>query len=140
MAADGGARRNNHYREARPRGSEEHPIDEVVERRIRHARLRAGIRAAQGQVVRALGEQRALYLRLDEMLNRQNADREEAYFNEGFEQGLMRGRAEALAGAKGDRDARAIRAELIRVVTHRGARASAGIRALLEVAWGMTRR
>lgn len=91
------AGRRNHYREANPEGTEAHPIDAELERRLRHRGLRKDIIAAQGRVMAALGKQRHLYLKLEELIGNRHIDREEAMFNLGFEHGLVRGRADALA-------------------------------------------
>jgi len=45
-------RRRNFYGDANPTDSEAHPIDDEIERRLRHGRLRKRIIAAQGRVRR----------------------------------------------------------------------------------------
>jgi hypothetical protein len=132
------AARRDHYREADPADSEAHPIDEEVERRLRHATLRKRIIAAQGRVMAALGEQRHLYLHLEELVGVRHSEREEAVFNVGFEQGLVR-RADALAamlrnqGARG----RALAARLAQLATSAGLEPPRALAALLEIAWAM---
>jgi len=83
-------RRRNAYREANPTDSEAHPIDDEVDRRLRHATLRKRILAAQGRVVAALGGQRHLYLHLEELVGDRHIDREEAMFNLGSSMGWSR--------------------------------------------------
>lgn len=129
----------NHYREANPDDIEAHPIDEEVERRLRHGTLRKRIITAQGRVMAALGEQRHLYLRLEELVGSRHIDREEAMFNVGFDHGLVHGRADALAamlrnqGARG----RALAARLARLATNAEFEPPRALAALLEVAWAM---
>lgn len=132
-------RRRNAYRGANPTDSEAHPIDDELERRLRHSGLRKRILVAQGRVVTALGEQRHLYLRLEELVGDRHIDREEAMFNLGFEHGLVHGRADALAatlrrqGARG----RAFAERLAQLAVNAGANPSRALAALLEVAWGL---
>jgi hypothetical protein len=133
------ARRRNHYREANPDEVEARPIDEELERRVRHGGLRKRIIAAQGRVMAALGDRRHLYLRLEELVGHRQGEREEAIFNIGFDQGLVRGRADALAtvlrnqGARG----RALATRLAQLATNAGLEPSRTLAALLEVAWAM---
>lgn len=132
-------RRRNFYREAKPIDSETHPIDEEVERRLRHTKLRKRIIAAQGRVLAALGGQRHLYLRLEEVVAHRADEREEAMFNLGFEHGLVQGRADALAatlrrqGARG----RELAARLAQLAVNAGLEPPRTIAALLDVAWAL---
>lgn len=133
------AARRDHYREAAPADSEVHPIDEEVERRLDDRALRRRIIAAQGRVMAALGERRHLYLRLEELVGQRHGEREEAMFNVGFEHGLVRGRAEALAAVLRNQGARgrALAARLAQLATSAGLEPPRGLAALLEVAWAM---
>jgi hypothetical protein len=133
------AGRRNHYRQANPDEGEAHPIDEEVERRLRHGTVRKRIIVAQGRVMAALGEQRHLYLRLEELVGNRHIDREEAMFNVGFEHGLVRGRAEALAAVLRNQGARgrALAARLAQLATSAGLEPPGALAALLEVAWAM---
>jgi hypothetical protein len=132
-------RKRNHYQEANANDGEAHPIDDELERRLRHATLRKRIIAAQGRVVAALGEQRQLYLRLEELVGVRQIDREEAMFNLGFEHGLVQGRADALGailrrqGARG----RALAVRLAQVASNAGFEPPRALAAFLEVAWAM---
>jgi len=133
------AGRRNHYREANPDEVEAHPIDEELERRLGHRGLRKRIIAAQGRVMAALGEQRHLYLRLEELVGDRAVDREEAIFNIGFDHGLVRGRADALAAVLRNQGARgrALAARLAQLATNAGLEPPRTLAALLEVAWAM---
>ncbi len=134
-----GGRSRNFYRDANPSDSEAHPIDDEIERRLRHATLRKRIINAQDRVVAALGEQRHVYLRLEELIGDRQIDREEAMFNLGFEHGIVQGRADALTatlrrqGARG----RALAARLAQLATNAGLGQGRELAALLEVAWAM---
>jgi hypothetical protein len=133
------AGRRNHYREANPDEIEAHPVDEEVERRLRHRTLRRRIIAAQDRVMAALGERRHLYLRLEELVGQRHGEREEAMFNVGFEHGLALGRADALAAMlrnQGGRG-RALAARLAQLATSAGLEPPRALAALLEVAWAM---
>jgi hypothetical protein len=133
------ASRRNHYREANPDEVEAHPLDEELERRLCHRGLRKLIVAAQGRVMAALGEQRHLYLRLEELVGDRAIDREEAMFNIGFDYGLVRGRADALAAVLRNQGARgqALAARLAQIATNAGLEPPRALAALLEVAWAM---
>jgi hypothetical protein len=132
-------RRRNAYREANPTDNEAHPIDDEVERRLRHATLRKRILAAQGRVVAALGKQRHLYLCLEELVGGRHIDREEAMFNLGFEHGLVQGRADALAAALQRQGARgrALAVRFAQLAVNAGLEPPRTLAALLEVAWGL---
>ncbi len=131
--------RRNFYREASPTDSEVHPIDEEVERRLRHTTPWKRIHAAQRRVVVALGEKRDLYLRLEQLVRDHAMDREEAMFNLGFEHGLVQGRADALAatlrrqGARG----RALATRFAQLAVNTGLETPNVLPALLEVAWSL---
>jgi hypothetical protein len=124
---------------AEEHGSEEHPVDEAVARRLRHGALRKQIRSATEQIIDALGERRHLWLALEPLLGAYRADREEAYFNIGYEHGLVAGRADALAASLRRRGRhRALAARLSRLaVNAAGLRGPGAVAALLEVAWGL---
>ena len=133
------AGRRDHYGEANPDETEAHPVDEEVERRLDHRALRRRVLAAQGRVMAALGEQRNPYLRLEELIGRRHGEREEAMFNVGFEHGLVRGRADALAAMlrnQGGRG-RALAARLAQLAKSAGLDPPRALAALLEVAWAM---
>jgi hypothetical protein len=133
------AGRRNHYREVNPDEVEAHPIDEELERRLRHGGLRKRIIAAQGRVMSALGEQRHVYLRLEELVGQRHCEREEEAFNIGFDHGLVRGRADALAAVlrnQGGRG-RGLAARLAQLATNAGLEPPRALAALLEVAWAM---
>ena len=87
-----------------------HPVDEAVQRRLDHAALRRQIRAATNRLLEALGDEQHLWLRLEELLGDYGGDREEAYFDIGYEHGRAAGRAEGLGGPRGSRrEGRALR-------------------------------
>lgn len=132
-------RKRNAYQEANLGDSEACPIDDEVERRLRHATLRKRIVAAQGRVLAALGERRELYLRLEQLVGDRHIDREEAMFNLGFEHGLVQGRADALAAALRRQGARGrgLAAQFAQVAVNAGLEPPRALAALLEVAWAM---
>jgi len=76
--------------------AEVHPVDQEVERRLPQRELRARIRRAEAQMSAALGDQVGLWLELEELLNQRRIEREEAYYNIGYEHGLAAGKAEVL--------------------------------------------
>jgi hypothetical protein len=116
-----------------------HPVDEAVQQRLDHAALRRQIRAATDRLMEALGDEQHLWLRLEEILGDYGRDREEAYFDIGYEHGRAAGRTEGLAEGR-PRAAPAYRDLALRV---REAAVNAGIpsdqatAALLEVAWAL---
>jgi len=132
-------RKANPYREANEVDAEARPIDDELERRLRHASLRKRIIAAQGRVVAALGERRDEYLMLEDLVVRRGAEREKAMFDIGFEHGLVRGRADALSAMIQPRSARgrALAKQIVRLAANVGLEGPGTLAALLEVAWAL---
>jgi hypothetical protein len=118
---------------------EGHPVDDAVERRLDHAALRRRIRTATDRLMEALGEERDLWLRLEELLGELHLDREAAYFDIGHQHGRAAGRAEALADGK-SRTSTVYR-ELAQHVREAALNASLppgqATSALLEAAWAL---
>jgi len=120
-------------------GHDLHPVDAVVERRLGHTALRRRIRIATARLLRGLGEERHLWLRLEELLGDCRGDREAAFFDIGYEHGRIAGRTEGLAEGK-PRTAPAYRALVLRT---REAAVNAGLphthaaAALIEATWSL---
>ncbi|MBI5526556.1 MAG: hypothetical protein HY897_09485 [Deltaproteobacteria bacterium] len=76
--------------------SEEHPVDAAVERRLPQKELLKQMRSLSDQMMAALGDERHLWLRLEEVLGDYHINREEFFFNIGYEHGVVAGRADAL--------------------------------------------
>jgi hypothetical protein len=119
-----------------------HPVDAVVEQRLGHTALRQQIRVATERLLRGLGEERHLWLRLEELLGDCRVDREAAFFDIGYEHGRIAGRTEGLAEGK-PRTAPAYRALVLRT---REAAVNADLRrehaaaASIEAAWALLLR
>lgn len=134
---DGTARRS--YWHMLDEGHDLHPVDAVVERRLGHTALRRQIHAATERLLRALGEERHLWLRLEELLGDCRVDREAAFFDIGYNHGRVAGRTEGLAEGK-PRASPAYRALVLRA---REAAVNAGLphthaaAALLDAAWAV---
>lgn len=75
--------------------SDVHPVDEAIDRRSPQRALRARIAAATRKLEAALGPRRGLWLSLEEPLNELRSNREDAYFNLGYEHGFAEGRRDA---------------------------------------------
>jgi hypothetical protein len=73
-----------------------HPVDAVVDRRLPARPLRRRIKHLTREVVAALGTRRQLWMNLKEAINELHGDREEEFFNLGFEHGFAAGRSAAL--------------------------------------------
>lgn len=132
--------RHNHYREANTTDGEAHPIDDELERRLRHGELRKGIIAAQGRVIAALGEQRHLYLELEQLVGDRAVDREEAMFNIAFEHGLVLGRADALRAAlrRQAPQGRALAKHIARLAAREGLEPPRALNVIIEIAWALS--
>lgn len=74
---------------------DEHPVDLMVSSRLPHAKLKERIRDAADEVMIALGDRRSLWMQLEHQLNQRNTERNEEFFNLGYEYGVAAGRAEA---------------------------------------------
>jgi hypothetical protein len=79
---------------------EGHPIDNAVARRVRHVAQRKQLLRLQDRVLARLGEERKPFLELEELRGCVSAEREEAYFNLGYEHGLADERARDRRGAE----------------------------------------
>jgi len=97
---------------------EGHPIDSAVARRVRHVAQRKQLLRLQDRVLARLGDDRKPFLDLEELRGCVSAEREEAYFNLGYEHGLAderardrRGTEKALAAATEIRE-RIVQAQL----------------------------
>jgi hypothetical protein len=94
------AGRKNFYAEINGTDSGAHHVDDDVDRRAGNEALRRRIVALQDLIVAALGDERDLYLALEDLVNQRIDEREEAYFNAGFEHGFIEGRRKTLAAAR----------------------------------------
>ena len=66
---------------------EKHPVDTAVEARLFHRAVRRRAVQLQERITRALGADALSFLQLDALLGDERAEREEAYFNAGYEHG-----------------------------------------------------
>lgn len=79
---------------------EGHPIDSAVARRVRHVAQRKQLLRLQDRVLARLGDDRKPFLELEELRGCVSAEREEAYFNLGYEHGLADERARDRRGTE----------------------------------------
>jgi hypothetical protein len=79
---------------------EGHPIDNAVARRVRHVAQRKQLLHLQDRVLARLGEERKPFLEFEELRGCVSAEREEAYFNLGYEHGLADERARDRRGTE----------------------------------------
>ena len=77
----------SHYEALRRPDLESHPVDTAVQARLHHRAVRRRVRLLQEQIMRALGSDTKPFLQLDALVNDERAEREEAYFNVGYEYG-----------------------------------------------------
>jgi hypothetical protein len=87
----------NYYRQMlHPRGDENHPIDLVVARRLRDGLARKKLARLEREVMGRTKSDKKSVLELEALRNAITVDRDEAFFNVGYEHGL----ADALARAR----------------------------------------
>ncbi len=124
------------YAEANPNGEEIHPVDAAIARRLPHRSLRRKIRATTAAMVRALGPRQDLWLKLEDLTMRYRLDREEAYFNLGYELGVTAGRTEALAASvrRGSRAQRELATRIRNITVEAELPPSIKVATLLETA------
>jgi hypothetical protein len=79
----------NHYEALRRPDLERHPVDTAVEARLFHRAVRRRVIQLQERIKSALGNDVQPLLQLDALLNDERAEREEAYFNVGYEYGAV---------------------------------------------------
>jgi hypothetical protein len=77
----------SHYEALRRLDLEKHPVDTAVEARLYHRAVRRRVVQLQERIKVALGADVQPFLQLDALLNDERAEREEAYFNVGYEYG-----------------------------------------------------
>lgn len=77
----------SHYAALRRDDLERHPADTAVEARLYHRAVRRRVVQLQERIKNALGTDAPSFLQLDALLNDERAEREEAYFNVGYEYG-----------------------------------------------------
>jgi hypothetical protein len=77
----------NHYEALRRTDLEKHPVDTAVEARLYHRAVRRRVVQLEERIKGALGAEAHSFLQLDALLNDERAEREEAYFNVGYEYG-----------------------------------------------------
>ena len=87
----------NYYRQMlHPRGDENHPIDLEVARRVRHRLALTKLARLEREVMGRIQGDKQPVIDIEALRNAISADREEAFFNVGYEHGL----ADALARAR----------------------------------------
>jgi hypothetical protein len=77
----------NHYETLRRPDEEFHPVDKAVEARLHHGAVRRRLRQLQTLVMKALGAKSNSFLQFEALSNDERREREEAYFNLGYEYG-----------------------------------------------------
>ncbi len=127
------------YAEANPTGEETHSVDAAIARRLPHKSLRRKIRAATNAMLAALGPRRDLWLKLEDLTTRYRMDREEAYFNPGYDLGAAAGRSEALAASVrcGSRAQRELAARIRDITIETELPPPIKVATLLEAAWAL---
>jgi hypothetical protein len=108
--------------------SEAHAVDDAIDRRLPLRSLRNRIRRA---IEAALGSRRGLWLKLEEPLNELHSEREDAYFDLGYEHGFAAGRSDARKRAPA---ARELAARLRDRAIQQGARREDSLAALIRAA------
>jgi hypothetical protein len=134
-----GGGRPSAYRALEPQASDEHPIDSTIARRLPQRGLRRRIRGATARLLLVLKDRHVLWLDLEELLRHFYARREEAYFDLGYERGLLAGRAEGHRVLDDRSSPRAFRlAEHARELAAQADVSPAErVTALLEAAWAL---
>jgi hypothetical protein len=90
----------NHYRQMlHLRGDENHPVDLVVARRVRDRLARKKLARLEREVRGRIEGDKQPVLELEALRNAISTDREEAFFNVGYEHGLADSLARARRGS-----------------------------------------
>ena len=90
----------NYYRQMlHPRGDENHPIDLVVARRVRDRLAPKKLARLEREVMGRIQGDKQHVLELEALRNAVSADRDEAFFNVGYEHGIADGIARARRGS-----------------------------------------
>lgn len=130
-------RRRHYYEDLRRAGEELHPVDVAVEARLSHRVVRRRIRHLQDRIVATLGSDPKAFLQLEELWHDEAREREEAYFNVGYEYGAnavrhrLREIARGVSADKLEAASARVRDELARV----GLTTSETLLVLVESLW-----
>ena len=101
MTRAGQRRPGGFYRRVEHDPGDVHPVELAVTASAPLEELNRRIRAADGRLLDALGDQRTLWLQLEELHTQRCVLREEAHFDVGYEHGFAAGRADALRSLVG---------------------------------------
>jgi hypothetical protein len=93
----------NHFRWMDRPGGDDHPIDLIVRERAHQEEAQQRLLSLQREVEAQLGDNRGAFLKLETLRNDIRIDREEAYFNVGFEHGLVEGTTRAIGALRSPR-------------------------------------
>lgn len=118
--------------------NEQHPVDVAIARLLPQRSLRRRILCNTDRLLAALGEQRTLWLEIEELIAEYSSKREEAYFNLGYQHGIAAARAVALRATSktGVGNAQRAFADRIRELTiQAGLPLPLTMAPLLEAAW-----
>lgn len=113
---------------------EGHPIDNAVAQRVRHVAARKQLLRLQDRILARLGDDRKPFLDLEELRGCVSAEREEAYFNLGYEQGLA---AERARDRRGQEKEKALATEIRERVVQAQLPPRQAVLGLLECLWAL---
>jgi hypothetical protein len=113
---------------------EGHPIDNAVAQRVRHVAARKQLLRLQDRILARLEDDRKPFLDLEELRGCVSAEREEAYFNLGYEHGLADERAR---GRRGQEKTLALATEIRERVVQAPLPPRQAVLGLLECLWAL---
>lgn len=116
---------------------DQNPVDVTVRARLPQTKLRKRIRELTLRMAKTTGKQRETWVALEPLLNQYRYEREEMYFNLGYEYGVAAGRGEAFhkLGGAGAEPTRALIERLRWMATEAGLPTRDTVAAIVETAW-----
>jgi hypothetical protein len=127
----------DYYERLRRDIDEGHPVDAAVERQLKQTRAMRKLLRLQTKVMRALGDQRVLFIQASDLVNNMHYDRETAYFNEGYRHGLADGLSRA-AHWRLSGEGKAIARDLRRRLIQKRIPPLEALRAVIDALWSTT--
>jgi hypothetical protein len=131
------ARRGDYYSKMRRDQDETSPVDQAVERRLRHAAQRRHIRRLMEKLVNELGGSSKTLVELEALVADVQTERERVYFNIGFEQGVAAALARSRLEPVLDKVAVQLATDLRERVVHAGLSEPQVTLALVDVLWAV---
>lgn len=128
----------SHYARVRRVPLDDAALDVAIEKRLDHGTARRKIERLHRRLITALGEKARAFLDLNSLMEDMHVEREEAYFNAGYEHGRAEGTAAARRGkTRLSLEAKELATELRERIVQAGLPPRQATLSLLECMWAV---